>query len=369
MKILFTTDSIQRGGKERQLFVLSRWLIDRGHNIDIMALTKGDDHYLKEYYFPCDHLHLVSSKSILKKARECRRLYQILKPDLVFAWDMRTALVGLLSYRHFRFVFINGSIRHGIRLQKPSHLLRSLICIISPAVVANSQAGLRANGLKPGKSHFVLYNGIEEKFRKSITSSEIENKRANIFRNYKKAPGRIFISVANFVPYKDYITVLRALNNYAKSEYFYYLILGEGPMRDDIERKISECGLDGRVMLAGRIENVVDYLQLSDCLIHSSRGEGVSNAILEAMYAGLPIIATNVGGIPETVFPASSMLFPYKDHKALYRCLLKLPELKASFNPAADDYQQHLEMFSVEKMVAGFGEIVQDIISDRSPLA
>ena len=68
-------------------------------------------------------------------------------------------------------------------------------------------------------------------------------------------------------------------------------------------------------------------------MIHSSRGEGISNAILEGMYAGLPVIAPNVGGIPETVFPGSSMLFPYKDHKALYQCLLKSQELKASFDP------------------------------------
>jgi glycosyltransferase involved in cell wall biosynthesis len=53
-------------------------------------------------------------------------------------------------------------------------------------------------------------------------------------------------------------------------------------------------------------------------MIHSSRGEGISNAILEGMYAGLPIIATNVGGVPETVFSESSLMFPYKDDKALY---------------------------------------------------
>ena len=62
--------------------------------------------------------------------------------------------------------------------------------------------------------------------------------------------------------------------------------------------------------MTGKIENVREYLFISDIMIHSSRGEGISNAILEGMYAGLPVIATNVGGIPETVFSGSSMLFP-----------------------------------------------------------
>lgn len=129
-------------------------------------------------------------------------------------------------------------------------------------------------------------------------------------------------------------------------------------MRNEIERSISEFGLAGKVTLVGRVDNVSDYLQMGDCLIHSSRGEGISNAILEAMYAGLPVIATDVGGIPETVFPGSSMLFSYRDDRALLHCLRRLPELNISFNPESDEYRRHLAEFSIERMVSRFEKIL-----------
>ncbi|MBN1599244.1 MAG: glycosyltransferase, partial [Bacteroidales bacterium] len=235
----------------------------------------------------------------------------------------------------------------------------------SPYVISNSLAGLRVNNLKPWERRFVLYNGVETKFRNNLSAKEKEDLKKRLIQGHNNNPGFVYISVANFVPYKDYFTILRSLSKLKESQHFYYVIVGDGPMRPAIEAKISDFNLQENVILVGRTENVNEYLFASDVMIHSSRGEGISNAILEGMHAGLPVIATNVGGVPETVYPASSMLFPYKDHEALYSCLLKSKELKESFDPGSEEYQAHLRKFSVETMVRRFEEIVNTVIGNQ----
>jgi glycosyltransferase involved in cell wall biosynthesis len=267
--------------------------------------------------------------------------------------------------RNNNFIFINASIQHGIRLLRFPHILRSIICLLSPYVIANSFAGLRANNLKPGKRRYVSYNGIEAKFMNKLAKNEIENLRNELIPGYLKKPGFVYISVANFVPYKDYYTVLKALAQLKYKFPFYYFILGEGPMRKEIVNTVKNFDLENQIFLIGNTENVSDYLFASDIMIHSSRGEGISNAILEGMYAGLPVIASNVGGIPETVYPGSSLLFPYKNDQVLYKCLLKSHELKASFDPQSEGYQDHLEKFSVTNMVKNFEKILETVLREE----
>jgi glycosyltransferase involved in cell wall biosynthesis len=358
MKIIFTTDNIHRGGKERQLFILTRSLLDTGSDVRIITRDFSKENYLTEYGLDNGLTYIYRGKTWLEGFHLFNKIVIIEKPDILISWDLQTSIFALSLYKKNNFVFINASIQHGIRLFRLSHILRSLVCFISPNIIANSLAGLRANNLRPDKRRFVLYNGIETKFLNNLTKAEVENLRKKLIPGYLDNQGIVYISVANFVPYKDYFTVFKALVKLKGDFVFYYLILGDGPMKIEIEKAIIKFGLETRVFLIGKTENVRDYLFSSDIMIHSSRGEGISNAILEGMFAGLPIIATNVGGVPETVFPGSSMLFPYKDDKALLNCLLKAPALFKDFDPGSEEYKNYLEKFSLESMVKRFEAII-----------
>ena len=78
-------------------------------------------------------------------------------------------------------------------------------------------------------------------------------------------------------------------------------IIGDGPERQRLETQARELGIGERVEFLGFRSDVPRLLAEADVLLMSSRYEGVSIAILEAMCAGLPVIATRVGGVPETV--------------------------------------------------------------------
>ncbi|MGA2408328.1 MAG: glycosyltransferase [Bacteroidales bacterium] len=363
MKIIFTTDTIQRGGKERQLFILTKALLDKGYQMRIITKKISSDNYILEYGLEKNLVIEINGKGWVQKFQDYKKKILSYSPDIVISWDFQTSLFPLFLYRKCNFKFINASIQHGIRLFRFSQLIRSFVCHLSPSIIANSYAGLKANNLKPGKHTFILYNGIENKFNNPLKPEGVYNKRTELIPGYDEKPGTVYITVANLVPYKDYVTILKSLNKLKDQKSFYYFIIGDGPMHDKIVAVIKEYGLEKKVILTGKIENVSDYLFISDIMIHSSRGEGISNAILEGMYAGLPIIATNVGGVPETVFPGSSLLFPFKDDKALLECLLKASEVFVDFNKDSEEYKKHLAKFSVETMVKRFEEIIRKVFN------
>ena len=101
-------------------------------------------------------------------------------------------------------------------------------------------------------------------------------------------------------------------------------------------------------------------------MIHSSRGEGVSNAILEGMFASLPIIATRVGGIPETVYSKGSLLFPYADKNVLKKHLLSAKSFLNEFDPKEKEYLHHLQKFTKESMLENFEKVIKQIVDNES---
>ncbi|KAB0668534.1 glycosyltransferase [Oryzomonas sagensis] len=79
------------------------------------------------------------------------------------------------------------------------------------------------------------------------------------------------------------------------------VILGDGDLRKDLERKVRELGLENRVLMPGYRENARDYLPFFRVFVLSSLTEGLPLVLLEAMQAGVPVVATSVGGVPEVL--------------------------------------------------------------------
>jgi glycosyltransferase involved in cell wall biosynthesis len=230
--------------------------------------------------------------------------------------------------------------------------------LLSPYLVANSFAGLRANNIKIKRGRFVLYNGIETSFEYNYGIEKKDELRKKLIPSSNNG-SIIFLSVANFVKNKDYRTVFKALSELADINYL-YLIIGSGPYENDIKKDINRLKLDNKVIILGNKLNVVDYLAISNCFIHSSKGEGCSNAILEAMFNHLPIIATDSGGTSEIVFSETSTLFKYKDYKSLSKYLLDYSKTDLKIFSTAE-YTKHMQQFSVQSMVSNFTQILNEV--------
>lgn len=108
------------------------------------------------------------------------------------------------------------------------------------------------------------------------------------------------------------------------------LIIGSGPLRPRLEDQIKKHGLEDRVFLAGQIPEARRYLKAFDCFVLPSIKEGLPYAILEALAAGIPVVATNVGGIPEIAKEAFIRLVPPQNPQALAEAIIKTLEEKPS---------------------------------------
>jgi glycosyltransferase involved in cell wall biosynthesis len=103
-----------------------------------------------------------------------------------------------------------------------------------------------------------------------------------------------------------------------------FSIIGDGPERDRLREQAAGLGIGNRITWHGIVPNAGSLLPAFDAFVLSSRTEGTPIALFEAMYAGVPIVATQVGGVPDVVAPAHAILVPSEDPR---RIALALEEI------------------------------------------
>ena len=123
-------------------------------------------------------------------------------------------------------------------------------------------------------------------------------------------PGeRIIVAIGRLSPEKGHMDLLQAAAEIAKSGAelrFCLVIAGDGPERGRLEEAAKKLGQ--RVVMMGHMQDVRALYAIADVFVLPSHSEGSSNVLLEAMAAGIPIVATSVGGVPETVANEASAL-------------------------------------------------------------
>jgi glycosyltransferase involved in cell wall biosynthesis len=213
------------------------------------------------------------------------------------------------------------------------------------AVVANSDAAcdqLVREGVPPDRLHLIA-NGLDA--TRFVPNPE------------PRSAIRRIVTVANLRPEKGHDTLLaaapRILERYPDATLTF---VGDGPQRDHLETLTRALGLTGRVTFLGECRDVVPALTASDLFVLPSRSEAFPNALIEAMAAGLPVVATAVGGIPEVVSDGGNgLLVPPDDTYALADAVLTLmddPTRAALLGHAARfDVEQN---YTIDRMVERF---------------
>jgi glycosyltransferase involved in cell wall biosynthesis len=127
--------------------------------------------------------------------------------------------------------------------------------------------------------------------------------------------GRILLSTSRLAPQKGIDVAIRALLHIEDAS---LVVLGEGPERGRLEALARELGVDQRVVLPGRVPDVAAWLRRATVYVQPSRWEGFGLGVLEAMHAGLPVVASRVSSLPELVVDGETgLLVPPDDPVAL----------------------------------------------------
>ncbi len=155
---------------------------------------------------------------------------------------------------------------------------------------------------------------------------------------------------------KGHIYAIRAFAEIAKKRpdlKFIFIILSEGEIRKTLEEEITNLDLESRILLPGHIENGAQYLKAFDYFLFPSLSEGLPYTILEAGFAGLPVISSKVGGIPEIMTNnENGILVPSQDPIAIEEAIytyLDNPEIAKKYATALN--QRVTTEFSIEKMI------------------
>ncbi len=210
----------------------------------------------------------------------------------------------------------------------------------------------------------VLYNGVDTSaFHERVESREQERKREGL-----PMFGVVAIHVARLVEQKNHRGLLDAFARVSeRHEDLTLLLVGDGPLRRDLEEKAGGLGLRGRVVFAGRRHDIPRLLALADFSVLPSFREGFSNVIVESLAAGLPLVVTDVGGNAEAVRDGVEGLVirDPRDTGALAAAMERLAsdsELRQTFGENA---RQRAEDFSLDTMARHTEQLYLEL-SERS---
>lgn len=174
----------------------------------------------------------------------------------------------------------------------------------------------------------------------------------------------LLLCPAALVGHKDHATLIRALRTVVENIPDVHLLLaGEGPLRPEIEAQVSRLGLTGNVVFLGYRDDVPALMATADVFVLSSSMEGLGSTVIEAMFAGLPIVACAGGGIPEMVIhEETGLLSPTAAPDHLAGNILRMlgePELAGAL--AGNARRLAEERFRVETMVADYEQVYAEL--------
>ncbi|MBM4144253.1 MAG: glycosyltransferase family 4 protein [Lentisphaerae bacterium] len=218
-----------------------------------------------------------------------------LYPDAVVA--------GAMAVKHGRPYWVKAHGTDRFHLASPARRRRVLkACLAAQGVLVNCRfmAGQIAAAGVPAERIHVVFNGVDaERFRYRAREEALALLPAGA-RSMCGEP--LILFVGNLVRVKGPDIALRALRR-AREAFpdARMLVIGRGRLRGALEREAQGPGLAGAVMFAGERSNdeVALWMNVADCLCLASRSEGLPNVVLEAQASGLPVVATDVGEVPE----------------------------------------------------------------------
>ncbi len=351
-KILHLVEDMKTGGIERliasivsehlQAFDFEVWCVARGGAIADELLEAGATVRTLDITSYRNPLKVNQLRSELRKANPA-----VVHTHGYYAGTIgRTAgkLAGIpRMIHHVHSTYIGYEARHHRMERWLSRFTHRVLCCsvaVKDFVVATEQI--------KGERLQVVYNGVELQAAADTARDDIRRE----FGISDTAP--LLITVASLQPHKGHRFLLEAMPIiHADQPDVELLLVGEGPLRKDLETQASELGIQDRVHFAGRRSDVVDLLTAADLFVlPSSEREGLGIAIVEAMACGLPVIGSDIGGIPEVIQDGETGLLvpPATPDKLAAAILQLLNDAESATTFGAASRHRYENVFTMQRM-------------------
>lgn len=354
------------GGVETHVTALSTGMKRLGHKVTVISnggplVPRLEAQDVEHITLP---IHRKSAVTINEMAGRVSRLVRGKNIHVVHAHSRVPAWIAYFALRGSKVAFITSA--HG---QYASHIgskvmtLGDRIICVSRGIMEHMETRLRAD---PSKM-IVIYNGI------NMTEVDHALSRARPraeIRDELRIPRDAVVagSIGRFTTTKglqyfiDAFHKLKDRRPDAKA-----LLVGDGPIRKELEDRVAELGLDDEMIFTGVRTDVFDILRALDIYVVSSIYEGFPMGCLEAMAGRVPIVATRVGGIPEMIeHGRTALLVDPKDAGAMAAQMEKLAASDSMRKRLTDEgFEDVSHKFSEEKMIHDVLRVYYDTIRSK----
>lgn len=302
MKITFVTSTLTSGGAERVISLLANNFAERGYEVEMIALTSiSPDYYSLNPKVKFIHADKVSKGGLLGELWWFRQHIKKEQPDVVIAFMEAVYEFVLLALLGTKVPVISSERKDPATLGPLRKILRWILLPTATAHVVQTQHIKNYYSKRIQKKTHIIYNPVNEKvFQVKVDGLKVKD------REEVEGEERLnrIISVGRLYPQKNQKMMIEAFAQISERYPDWKLVIyGEGPERDSLESLVSnlKSQVSSRISLPGRCETVIEEVAKSKVFCLSSDYEGMSNAMIEALCVGTPVISTRVSGTDELI--------------------------------------------------------------------
>lgn len=291
--------SFDGGGAERNCALIVSEYSRRGYQVEVVVdKDEGPNRNLIE-----SNVRIVklSGSFHLSQIISLRHVVKKFQPDLVFAniglsnLKIFPSTIKLLKFKKIVLIYHSLYSPKSKLGSKLTYRLSSILTRLAGATIAVSQdiknELVKRFGAKKSYIH-VIHNPIDIQWIEKQANEPVPPWLV-------RTP--YILTVGRLIEQKDFPTLLRAFSKISNEIEHMLIILGEGPLRQQIENLIHELGLTDRVFLPGYLSNPFPVYRGADLFVLSSAFEGFGNVLVEAMALGIPVVATRCPGGPKEI--------------------------------------------------------------------
>lgn len=359
MHLIHVINAFSAGGAEMLVRGMASRLCDLGHRVDVVALfpaqggtneRKFESNFRQRLEARGVKTHVVAAQdaSVWQRSFKMSRLVGEIAPDIVHIHLARALLLLMPSWSRGLIVVYT---HHNVRFNFPTWLFVAFNRIVSRYVAISDicMHALERAGAAPIQ---LIRNGAK------LPSGAA--------RTLGLEPHRL-ISVGGLTQQKSFGTLLEAMNKLNSESRgaprFLLDIVGDGPQRAHLERVRDALGLGETVRFLGTRDDVPELLTRADVYVNSSSFEGLSISLLEAGGAGLPVVATAVGGTPEIIVPKTNgELVAPEDPAALAEGIRRIVADPAAYARMSCGALQNVATFTMEGCVDNHMELYRELL-------
>jgi glycosyltransferase involved in cell wall biosynthesis len=364
--VAFVIDELEVGGSQRQLLLMATGLANRGWSVQVICLQPVLS-MAEDFVAAGIPVHLIRKRRMIDPGLffTLGRFFLRHHITIVHAFSSTAEFFAGLTARICGCQVVASIRNYNEQLPARHRVAKRVSCWLAHAVVANSQAGAAAAvaaGIVAEQKMRVIPNGVIS--QPSTLTKTAARRQLNISEKTF-----VSLSIGRLVWEKGYDVTLELARRMRQSHpEMLFLIVGEGPLRAALAGQIDALGLRAQVWLLGERRDVASLLAAADLYLNTSASEGLSNSVMEAMAAGVAVVAAAAGGTTELIGDGiTGLLFAPGDLNRAEEKLRQAMENTALRAELGAQARRAMErQYSVESMVTRLEHVYARLLDTRS---